>query len=280
MRKMNLAKSVYLALAALSLVWILDAKSDPHTLVPEIEEPTLYKVPSQHSTISVENLLRVCPDVNRSGATDNCLDMLSKYFMMDPIWVASRIEYHTPYRTRYGDSFLNKRHQNLDYEYDDYAIADVPLWKYIFDGKIKERISLIEQAMERIECSSLLDKGTGIQPKMMERCEAREMVKYAAFLDACITGSHRFFKMSSEGYGDDRTQNVYEYGLESIEKRWSNPDHRRIAKDKFVTANLRAVWISNLCKNPDDLPILAMGEEALKYDEPLDQCGRPPLDSV
>lgn len=255
---MELTKSACLAISVFAFVPALNAeKLVPFVLVPKFEEPIFYGIPSRHSALSIEDLLKKCPDVNRSGATDGCLGVLSEYFISDPIWVASRIEYHSSHRTRDGDTLLNNRARKLRYEYDDYAIADVPIWSDIFDGKIPERIFLIEQAMERIECNSLLDKGTGIQPQMAERCEAREMVKYAAFLDACITGSHRFFTMSSKAFKDDRTQNVYEYGLESIERRWPDPDHRRIAKDRFVTANLRAAWVSSLCKDTENLPMVS-----------------------
>ena len=276
---MDLTKSACLAITVFALVPELNAeKLAPHVFAPEFEEPIFHDIPSRHSALSIKDLLKKCPDVNRSGATDRCLGTLSEYFMSDPIWTASRIEYHSSYGTSYGDTFLNNRARKLRYEYDDYAIADVPLWSDIFDGKIKERVFLIEQAMERFECSSLLDKGTGIQPKMAERCEAREMVKYALFLDACITGSHRFFKMSSKGFGDDRTQNVYEYGLDSIEGRWPDPDHRRIAKHRSVTANLRAAWISSLCKDTENHPMVAIGDEASKHQKPLDQYGRLPFD--
>ena len=276
---MDLTKSACLAIAVFAFVPELNAeKLAPHVFAPKFEKPIFHDIPSRHSALSIEDLLKKCPNVNRSGATDRCLGILSEYFMSDPIWTASRIEYHSTYGTSYGDTFLNNRARKLRYEYDDYAITDVPLWSDILDGKIKERVNLIEQAMERFECNSLLDRGNGIQPKMAERCEAREMVKYAAFLDACITGSHRFFKMSFEAFEDDRTQNVYEYGLESIEKRLLDPDTSRIVKDKFITANLRAAWVSNLCKTPDNLPMRAIGEEALKYRTPLDQRGRPPLD--
>ena len=152
----------------------------------------------------------------------------------------------------------------------------MPLWSDIFDGKIVERVAIAKQVMEKSECVGLLDKGVGIRPRMSKRCEARELVKYAAFLDACITGSHRFFKMSSRALKNDRTQNVYEYGLKSIEKRWPSLIHQRIAIKRFVTANLRAAWVSSMCGDAENRPMVAIGREASEHKTPLDEYGHPP----
>ena len=110
---MNLTKLSLCSAIGLSFVLALYSGADPHILVPEIKELIFYKIPSQHSTVSIDDLLKICPDVNRLGATDACLDILSQHFMSDPIWAASRIDYHTPLRTRPGYAFLSKRQRIL-----------------------------------------------------------------------------------------------------------------------------------------------------------------------
>lgn len=245
---------------------------DSHFFVPKSSEPALHDVASRYGTFSPEELLDLCQGINSvSRISQDCFELLHQHFSADPVWVASRALHHIGDRSSPMPSRLNVRSARLRFEYDDYAIDALPLWKDIFDGNVRSRVAEVRKVLEQDECRQLTDRDGGLVSELAQTCNARDLVKYAMLLDACVTASERQSKLSfkrvvvppGESFTEELAATIkssFERGLDRINERWNQTNHRRIAREEYIIANLRSAWVNRLCSNGEN-PVTALVNE-------------------
>ena len=146
-----------------------------------------------------------------------CFDRLTRYFKPEPIWeMAGGMYYYVHSNLRYAWPAINPRGSSsyLKFTKADYLLQEVPTWSDIFDGRILERQDIVKSVFEDDACRALAEKG-GIRPELAERCQARELFKYATYLDACLTG----FRRSRELMHTPSERSVYEMTMDEIRRR-------------------------------------------------------------
>ena len=268
----KMTKSLAISLLVMAALITTSNTDDSHFFVPESSEPALHDVASRYGTFSPEELLDLCQGINSvSRIGQDCFELLHQHFSSDPVWVASRALHHIGDRSSPMPSSLNVRSSRLRFEYDDYAMNALPLWKDIFDGSVRTRLAEVRQVLEQEECRKLTNQDGGLVSELASACNARELVKYAMLLDACVTAIERQSKLSfkrvvvppGESLTDElaaMAKSSFEHGLARIDERWGQSNHRRIAREEYIIANLRSAWVSKLCSNGAN-PVTALVNE-------------------
>ena len=134
-----------------------------------------------------------CRSIGRLPAdpAESCIERLNDYFSSVPIWRAAyTIVYDEGNRGNGHLSPYERRSYGMSYDETDYLLEDVPTWSDIFDGSEEDRLRIVGSVFADSACLALREPGR-IQPSYSNRCEARELFKYARYLDACITGFSR-----------------------------------------------------------------------------------------
>lgn len=185
--------------------------------------------------------------------SDECLADLTKYYIDQPVWDYSDIYYYdgimgfSPLRV----GRMNLRYRLLPFNYTDYAMGKFPLWSDLFDGHLKERQERFLQVVADADCMELSSRTSGgIHEEMSERCSARDMYKYAAYLDACAVASQRLKKLSAPNRHTQRFGNssVYEVSVQVIESRIEDQSSRDLALKRLQKGYLHAYWVSEKCE--------------------------------
>ena len=196
---------------------------------------------------------------NRIG--NECLVKLNGYFSDEPIWnVAGPLFYYVDVNIGTSLHAINRRSSYLPYNSADYLLDEVPMWSDILDGSVQDRNDVVLGVFRDDVCRALAWSG-GVQPALAERCQARELFKYATHLDACLTGFERNMVLMNPQRSDGRS--VYQNSIDEILRR-DDPDRdRQIAK--LAELHMHALWMTGICTSfpatafDDDLQPMQLG---------------------
>ena len=148
-----------------------------------------------------KNALKQCERAStKSSPSTECVTALTEYFVNEPVWKYSRLYYYSDpmglLLTTYNE--INRRHFKLPYSYDDYSMEQIPMWGDIFDGRLVQRMALFSKVTQDPQCAKLgSSANVGIQEDRAEQCSARELYKFAAYLDACTASLQRHQVLTS-----------------------------------------------------------------------------------
>ena len=133
---------------------------------------------------------------------ESCIAKLNDYFSDVPIWRSTVAMTYQGTRGVGHFSPYDGRATLLRYDELDFLLDDVPTWNDVFDGNEEDRLNTVAGVFADRACLALRETGR-IQPSFENRCEARELFKYARYLDACITGFSRsaFFNAKNRRSG-------------------------------------------------------------------------------
>lgn len=219
-----------------------------------IDDPLFKEVSSDHN---IDELRDICFHSFGSLADESnpptsmaqhCEDSLTGSFSQEPIWALSRSEYFSRFRgSRILLPDLDDRSIYLSYGYSDYAVARAPVWRDIFDAQVEHRKSLVKETLQDEVCT-MVGEGDRIQPDMAERCHANELFKYAAYMNACSTGTSRVMLLRSPvNWADPQPATRYEASLDILRKNLPDTDRRKQIIDLQSTILLHAAWVVRVC---------------------------------
>ena len=133
----------------------------------------------------VLNLEEHCKSVSEPPHVmdDSCFQELDEHFNTQPIWHAAWVT--AMVRHKAHSAVLNDRVLSNFYIDADF-VGKVPQWQDVFDGRIEERLGIVRKVFSDETCNGLARRGA-IKSTHAARCQSRELFKYAAYLDACMT---------------------------------------------------------------------------------------------
>ena len=129
-----------------------------------------------------------CVSEPPDSVSESCFHQLDDYFDSEPIWNTVRVNDYGVHGKMHS-AVLNRRSLSLIYIDADFA-GEVPLWQDVFDGRTVERLDIVQNVLSDGTCQNLAIRGA-IDTTYATRCQARELVKYASYLDACTTAIDR-----------------------------------------------------------------------------------------
>ena len=177
--------------------------------------------------------------------SDTCVEKLADYFSDQPVWEQSIV--YIPSLDRFDRLIpsLNLRPRILMISQSD-VTGDVPMWSDIFDGKAEERRSIVERIVQDETCALLRNRGPiSNDGSLSDQCHARELVKYAIYLDTCLTGMKRINRLLVTGARvDGRTR--YEQAIIEWDHKLSEEENK-IAQAELNESVMHAVWAHNAC---------------------------------
>ena len=177
--------------------------------------------------------------------SDTCAEKLADYFSKQPVWEQSIV--YIPSLDRFDrlKPSLNLRPRILMISQSD-VIGDVPTWSDIFDGKAEERRSIVERIVQDETCVQLRNRGPiRTDGSFLDQCQSRELVKYAIYLDTCLTGIERINRLLVTGARvDGRTR--YEQAIIEWDHKLSE-EESKIAQAELNESVMHAVWTHNAC---------------------------------
>lgn len=218
---------------------------------PHSDEPVRSSVIGQKfdtTKISVIDKLMVeCRILNahEQRLSDSCIDRVAKYFSNQPVWEQSLLYIPSLDRFETLGPALNSRTWHLVISQSDVS-GDVPTWSDVFDGKVEKRQSVVEQVLQDEKCARLRKRGPiRSDSNLSDECQARELVKYAIYLDTCLTGVERINRLLVERAPIDG-KTTYEKVIAAWDRRLS-AEASRIAQAELHESLLHAVWSYNAC---------------------------------
>lgn len=183
-----------------------------------------------------------------------CFDRLTKHFDPKPIWkMADMFYYIAVVNVDYSGQVINRRAGYLNFSDADYLHRDVPTWRDIFDGREGERHRIVERVFSDNTCRGLAERG-GIQPELAERCQARDLFKYASHLDSCLTGFRRNRELLNPERKDGKL--TFDENMEEIRRRdapgyeWEHPKFApmpEITESSITEFAMHSSWIAAQC---------------------------------
>ena len=196
-----------------------------------------------------------------SRTSHDCLEKLNAYFSPQPIWkVAGSLFYYVDVNSKASTHAINRRSGYLPFNSADYSLQDIPTWSDIFDGTVHDRNDIVLGVLQDGACRASAEAG-GIRPTLAERCQARELFKFATHLDACLTGFERNAILMYPQRSDGKT--AYQNSIEEIERRNDPDQDARIAQ--LTERHMHALWMTAICSSlpatayDDDLQPMQLG---------------------
>lgn len=196
---------------------------------------------------AIGNLVDEC-DVLKSfeePLSDSCTARLSNYFSGRAVWEQSVFYYPMLDRFRREAPTLNRKPYALAFSMSD-VTGDVPLWRDIFDGKVGERAGVVVRVFQDETCRALSNPGAiRTDLSLADRCQSRELVKYAIYLDACLTGIERINNLLARRM---RLDGMTRY--EHVTSRWDrllSEEESEVAKADLTESMMHAIWMRNAC---------------------------------
>lgn len=201
-----------------------------------------------------EKVLEQCTPVEAGKVIgDSCYAALTTYFSTQPVWAYSKLRYFDSFR---GVKLLwvrkiNNRPFLLSYSRADYAIERVPLLGDIFDGRVTQRLVRFGQVLKDEECENLNRRqSTGIRENLADRCNAREMYKYATYLDVCATGKQRLEALNSiDELSKEQDLTTYDMSVYLTENKIQEFDSRTLLLEQLEKGYLHAYWVTEQCNS-------------------------------
>lgn len=241
----------------------------------QAHSPTVVVFPSiDDATVNIYDIVIACDGFDRPEFDPNpsCKAKLDKYFMSRPIWDDS-----IAYRFGMNSSIPSVEHSVLSPRYLRFGLSEkvlgsIPRWQDVFDGKFIERLDTVEKTFRNPECRNLRDS-SNIDPELMDTCQARELFKFSAYLDGCLTGLDRAKRWIRMDHNNPQ-QSYYESALQSLQRNFESLNRNQdvsfdsIAK-QFTNSTLRAAWMVLQCGElvipefDDDLNMVAPTREKL-----------------
>lgn len=236
-----------------------DAFGHSHSDIFAVDpDPIRYREETKQQREAWSHAMRECTPVSpNSSLTTECLSVLDDYFVDQPIWDYSMpLRYYTSYgRVSAGDS-INPRFWGLTtppFGYDDYMMEEIPLWRDVFDGRLRERITTFLETVDDPSCEELTPHySSGLQPDKFHQCSAREMFKFATFLESCTTASQRLHELDRESIDVMYAgQSNYEMSVQIIAQYIHDAESREIALRRLKKGYLHAFWVVQQCESND-----------------------------
>ena len=207
----------------------------------------------KQSEITLDALEQLCEgfDDPLVVPSDECHSKLDQYFLARSVWEESEMYLYTG---QYGDivrSLVNPRARYLSFDSVDHYDGDYPLWSDIFDDDLKSRYEVVASVFDDDVCRDVSVVGA-IDPSLAQRCHAQDLIKYAIYIDACISGFHRDDLISEPG-GVSR-ETAYVRSLRAFHRghmlKQLGGDIESITRSALHTA-----WIVKKCQPPFFYPV-------------------------
>ena len=221
-------------------------------------DPMSYFKESPEQKAAWQRAKNVCSPMDVYELLDDraCLEALSEYFLNEPVWAYSQLNYYdreTGLRPL-PIKLINSRPSILPYSYADLLSDDIPRWRDIFDGELDQRSDTMFEVTANRQCKALSERSSsGIQPELAELCAARELFKYATYLDGCFVALQRVQILvnnpSYSGILSNESSNTYEVVQDIIKDKFPNVSQRSKAQNILEKGLLHAVWMGDQCKD-------------------------------
>lgn len=223
----------------------------PHAWTSFLDNPAPHVLPIYNDKTAINELVNACPDFYEE-LSQECNQRLTEFFMEVPYWASTTFEQFFGDRNWVLPPLLNDRFRLLEYGYEEFAIDDAPAWRDIFDGKFEHRGWMTIETLRNPRCVDL-GKGSEIRPELAYECQARELFKYAAHLDACATAIDRHSFASPRSR--DSNELLFDRGLEGVAGSLeSDPEKLELVLRIHTIWNLQIAWLVQRCH--DDQLIL------------------------
>lgn len=236
-----------------------DAFGHSHSDIFAVDpDPTRYREETKQQREAWSHATRECTPVSpNSSLTTECLSVLDDYFVDQPIWDYSMpLLYYASYGRVSADDSINPRSGgvlSIPFGYDDYMMEEIPLWRDVFDGRLKERVTTFLETVDDPSCEELTPHySSGLQPEKFQQCSAREMFKFATFLESCTTASQRLHELDKESIDVMYAgQSNYELSVQIIAEYIHDAESREIALRRLKKGYLHAFWVVQQCESND-----------------------------
>ena len=183
-----------------------------------------------------------------------CHEALTGYFLSEPVWAYSQLNY---YDRQQGlqplpIKLINSRPSILPYSYADLQAEDIPRWHDIFDGEIAAREDTALDIATNPKCQELSEHTSlGLQPEMAAQCAARELFKYATYLDGCFVALQRVSLLINvpglSGILANTSGSVYSNVQEIVKEKITDKTEQKHAIARFEKGFLHSVWLNSKC---------------------------------
>ena len=224
---------------------------------PSIESAASNEEPANARDLEIVEMIEAC-DHEVAFANErighDCLKTLNALFLTRPIWETDGpLLYYDGLKSKASSHAINRRSAYLQFNRADYLLDDLPTWSDIFDGRVDHRRDIVLQVFRDDICRELAHRGE-IRPALAERCQAKELFKYATHLDACLTGLKRYTLLANPRGTDGRS--VYQSSVDEITRQDSADQEARLAA--LAELHMHALWMKQIC---DSLPAVAFDDE-------------------
>lgn len=208
-----------------------------------LESPEI--ISDRNATVyALEEFCRSVGDVPAYPA-EPCIERLNSYFNNVPIWRGTNTLVYSGSRAIGHFSPYDVRSRKVFYNEIDFAQEDVPTWGDIFDGDEEDRLKIVAGVFADNACLALRESGR-IQPSYLKRCEARDLFKYARYLEGCITGFSRSSFINSARGNDGKSR--YERARENMNRN-EVVDERKGNGWKLVENYLLTIFTNQKCRD-------------------------------
>lgn len=216
---------------------------------------SLFKESPEHKA-AWERAKKECTPIDFLEIFENqeCNEALTEYFLNEPVWAYSQLNY---YDRKQGlqplpIKLINSRPSILPYSYADLQAEDIPRWHDIFDGEIAAREDTALDMATNPKCKELSEHTSlGLQPKMAKQCAARELFKYATYLDGCFVALQRVNLLINvpgfSGILENKSGSTYSNVQEIIKEKITDETEQKHAIARFEKGFLHAVWMNSKC---------------------------------
>lgn len=183
---------IALAHATVALVFGSTLAEEPHTvlLIENSEHP-------------LDRVLEQCADKDSiervvDGLDDRCFSAMDDYFLTRNAWRHTNVDYFGFAGRREIHRSIFSGHLPVSWRGKDARLVrNAPRWQDIFDGDETSRANLVLSILKDEVCAELVSHAVPIRTDLRFRCRARELFKYAAYLDACRTANERYTILNS-----------------------------------------------------------------------------------
>lgn len=201
---------------------------------------------SSQSEVTIDDLVRICEGFDNpfEVLSDKCYSELDGYFLSRPVWEESVMYLYTGQYGAIHRSLVSLRSQYLDYDSTDYQDGKFPLWRDIFDDGIETRHDVVVKVFNDEACREIGTSGA-INPELSKRCHSTELIKYAIYVDACLSGFYRDDAISKPGGRNKET--AYERSLDGL-----HLGHQLLKMggdvESFKRSALHSKWMAQKCQ--------------------------------
>ncbi len=197
-----------------------------------------------------EDLLTACPGALEQPIelSESCMARLDDHFLEQAVWKVAKMTYQVFERQWSHWSDYNNRVKYLVYSPSDLHVA--PVWSDVLDGQIYTRNQAVMQSFNDAECNGL-DADVAIRADLAYRCNGDALIKYALYIDACITSFVRVDNLSTPSVVNNETGKVettFAHSLGVIETT--------AGRKRLIDSYLHSAWLLERCEL---MPITPMG---------------------